>query len=199
MSSHLGIPLTAMVETFVDVAVDSSLIDAVVLGDAMVKEGYVRPGELVRAAAHRTDRGVARARRAAALVRPRVTLPQETRLRLLMIFSGLPEPQTGFKVKAAGRPRELDTAYPEWKVAVEYDGRHHVERDLQWSEDIERREDLNGEKWRVVTVTGLQMYDPERVIARIRTALADAGSPLPPISQEWRLHFPTRRRASAAL
>lgn len=140
LSSHLGIPLTAMVDTFVDVAMDYPLVDAVVLGDAMVREGYARPAELVRAAAARTDRRVGRARRAAALVRPRARLPQETRLRLLMILSGLPEPKIGFKLTAAGRARELDT------------------------------------------------------ISRIRTALASAGAPLPPISQEWRLHFPTRRR-----
>lgn len=194
LSQHLGIPLTVMEDTFLDVAKDYPLVDAVALGDAMVRQGYVTVPQLVAAAAAVRGHGAVRARRAAALVRPRVTLPQETKLRLLMLFSGLPEPVTGLEVAAAGRRRELDTAYVQWRVAVEYDGRHHVERDLQWSEDIERREDLNGEKWNVVTVTGMQMWDPERVIARIRTALTSAGAPLPPISQEWRRHFPTRRR-----
>jgi hypothetical protein len=197
LSSHRGIPLTTMVDTFVDVAIDYPLVDAVVLGDAMVREGYARSAALVRAAAARTGRGVGRARRAAALVRARARLPQETRLRLLIILSGLPEPEIGFEVTAAGRNRELDMAYPEWKVAVEYDGRHHVERDLQWSEDIERHEQLSEEDWNVVIVTGMQMFDPERVIARIRTALANARAPLPPISQEWRRHFPTRRQPSS--
>lgn len=194
MSSYRGVPLTAMVDTFLDVAHDYPLIDAVVLGDALVKGGYATPGALIRAATADTRRGAERARRAAALVRPRVMFPQETRLRLLMVLSGLPEPVTGFPVVAAGRKRELDTAYEQWKVAVEYDGRHHVERDLQWSEDIERHEDLDGEQWKVVIVTGMQMFDPDRVLTRIRTALTNAGASLPPSSQEWRRHFPTRRR-----
>ncbi|WP_156252305.1 hypothetical protein [Pseudactinotalea terrae] len=196
LSQHRGIPVTAMKDTFLDVAKDYPLVDAVVLGDAMVREGYVSPRQLVAAAAGARGRGAERARRAAGLVRARVTLPQESKLRLLLISSGFPEPETGVEVEAAGRRRELDTAYREWRVAVEYDGRHHVERDLQWSEDIERREELNGDQWKVVTVTGMQMWDPERVIARVRAALASVGAPLPAVSQEWRRHFPTRRRPS---
>lgn len=196
LSQHLGIPMTTMKDTFLDVAKKYPLVDAVVLGDAMVREGYVSPRQLVAAAAAARGRGAERARRAAGLVRARVILPQESKLRLLLIFSGFPEPETGVEVEAAGRRRELDTAYREWRVAVEYDGRHHVERDLQWSEDIERREELNGEQWNVVTVTGMQMWDPEHVIARVRAALVRAGAPLPAVSQEWRRHFPTRRRPS---
>src|SRR5690606_39703155 len=85
-----------------------------------------------------TRRSSAR-RRAAALVRPRVASPPETRLRLLVVLGGLPEPATGYEVRVAGRTRYLDLAYPDWRVAVEYDGRHHVERDPPWSDDAEGR------------------------------------------------------------
>lgn len=190
LSSHLGLPLTTTAETFVDVAAEHPLVDAVVLGDAIVREGYASPAQLVRASAGTSRRGAPRARRAAALVRPRVASPPETRLRLLVVLGGLPEPATGYEVRVAGRTRYLDLAYPDWRVAVEYDGRHHVERDLQWSDDVERREDLDHESWRVVTVTGLQMWQPERVLGRIRRALHTAGAPLPPASQQWRRHFP---------
>ena len=194
LSVHRGVPLTTMQDTFVDVAARYPLVDAVVLGDAMAREGYATPRQLVTAAAAVGGPDGRRIRRASALVRSRARYPQETRLRLLMVLSGLPEPVTGFPVVAAGRKRELDTAYEQWKVAVEYDGRHHVERDLQWSEDIERHEDLDGEQWKVVIVTGMQMLDPDRVLTRIRTALTNAGASLPPSSQEWRRYFPTRRR-----
>jgi len=193
LSLHRGIPLTVMVETFLDVARDYPLLDAVALGDAMVLQGYATPHRLVDAAAADGRYGVQRARRAAALVRSRVDSPQETRLRLLMLFNGLPEPVTGHEVRAAGRKRCLDTAFPEWRVAVEYDGRHHVERDEQWSDDIERHEELGDESWRVVTVTGRQVWNPERVLARIRRALEAAGATLPPPRQDWRRHFPVAR------
>jgi len=193
LSRRDGVSLTTALETFVDVAADVPLVDAVVLGDVVVREGYASASALRRAAEHAGGEGASRVRKAAALVRPGVISPRETRLRLLMVFSGLPEPVVAHRVVAAGRHRDLDTAYPEWKVAVEYDGRHHVERDLQWSEDIERHEQLSEERWKVVTVTGMQMWDPERVIGRIRRALENAGATLPPINHEWRRHFPTRR------
>ncbi|WP_420112511.1 hypothetical protein [Pseudactinotalea sp.] len=195
LSIREGVTITTALETFGDVAPDVSLVEAVVLGDAVVHEGYATVSALTRAAARVSGGAGQRVRAAAELVRARVISPRETRLRLLLLFSGLPEPVIAYPVTAGGRARELDTAYPEWRVAVEYDGRHHVERDLQWSEDIERREDLNGEQWNLITVTGMQMWDPERVIMRVRRALQSAGAPLPPISQEWRRHFPTRRRS----
>lgn len=193
LSSRGGINLTIALETFIDVAADVPLVDGVALGDAVVREGYASVTALRRASQRVGGSAGDRVRQAAELVRPGVISPRETRLRLLMVFSGLSEPVIAHEVVAAGRRRSLDTAYPEWKVAVEYDGRHHVERDLQWSEDIERLEELGEEEWRIVTVTGLQMWEPERVLSRIRKALGSAGAPLPPISQEWRRHFPNGR------
>lgn len=193
LSEYRGIVLTTMVETFLQVAKDYPLVDAVVLGDAMVLKGYTTPRALVVAAAGASGHGVARARRAAALVRSHVDSPQESRLRLLMLFIGLPEPEVAHEVIAAGRARLLDTAYPQWRVAVEYDGRHHVERDQQWSDDIERREQLGDQEWRIVTITGKQMWNPERVLSRIRRALEKAGAALPPVDQTWRRYFPEAR------
>lgn len=193
LSSRGGISVTTALETFVDVAADVPLVDGVALGDAIVHEGYASVSAVRRAAENVGGAAGARVRGAAAFVRSGVLSPRETRLRPLMVFSGLAEPVIAHDVVAAGRKRSLDMAYPEWKVAVEYDGRHHVERDLQWSEDIERHEELGDEEWRIVTVTGLQMWEPERVITRIRRALGNAGAPLPPMSQVWRRHFPSRR------
>lgn len=193
LSTRDGVSLTTAAETFVDVAADVPLVDGVALGDAIVHEGYASVATLRRAAQRVSGVAGSRVREVAALLRPGVISPRESRLRLLMIFSGLPEPVVAHEVVAAGRRRALDMAYPEWKVAIEYDGRHHVERDLQRSEDIERREQLSDEEWKIVTVTGMQMWDPERVIGRVRAALENAGARLPPMSQDWRRHLPSRR------
>lgn len=45
----------------------------------------------------------------------------------------------------AGRLRRLDLAWRAVKVAVEYDGRHHVDREDQWQRDVIRREDLEAQ------------------------------------------------------
>jgi hypothetical protein len=63
------------------------------------------------------------ARRACALADGRAESPQETRLRLLVGRSELPEPIAQFRVLDRGRfVARVDIAWPEHRVALEYDG-----------------------------------------------------------------------------
>jgi very-short-patch-repair endonuclease len=50
----------------------------------------------------------------------------ESRLRLLVVLSGLPEPVTQHPVQTLRGVYRLDLAWPSVRVALEYDGRHHV-------------------------------------------------------------------------
>lgn len=94
--------LSTPAENFLELAETLTLVDLVILGDAMVRQGFVTCEELVRAVASTTRRrGIRTARRAAALVRPRVDSPMETRVRLLIVFAGLPEPTTNLVVRDA--------------------------------------------------------------------------------------------------
>lgn len=72
-------------------------------------------------------RGSARLDRVVALADPRAESPPETRLRLLLVLSGLPVPQVQFPLyDARGRPwARFDLAYPDALLAIEYDGAHH--------------------------------------------------------------------------
>jgi hypothetical protein len=124
-----GVTLTAPIETFLDLAPELPLVDLVVLGDSLVRRGRVTPEVLVRAAIAFRGRGCRLARRAAALVRPEVDSAMETRLRLLMVLAGLPEPVVNHKVRwPDGRVRfRFDLSYPDARVVVEYDGWQHVD------------------------------------------------------------------------
>jgi uncharacterized protein YgbK (DUF1537 family) len=82
------------VSTFLDVATRHELVDAVIIGDALVRRELATREQLGRAAAQVRGRPGLRASRAAAWVRPRVDSPMETRLRLLIVLAGLPEPVT---------------------------------------------------------------------------------------------------------
>jgi very-short-patch-repair endonuclease len=64
----------------------------------------------------------------------------------------------------------VDFAWPDRKVAVEYDGLWHAE-DGQFAKDRQRLNQLQAEGWRIVFVTAGDMYRPEEVIARIAAAL----------------------------
>lgn len=146
---------------------------AVVAVDRMVDAGaadLVR----VRALADTTrGRGSARARAACALADGLAQSPQETRVRLLLHRSELPRPTAQFRV-VDGRGRfvaRVDFAWPERRVALEYDGRWHGDP-AQFAKDRARLNRLAEAGWRVFFVTAADMRDPIRLIARVAAALA---------------------------
>ena len=97
--------------------------------------------------------------------------PQETRLRLLLRSSGLPEPVAQFRVMdRAGVVARVDFAWPDRKVAVEYDGLWHAE-DKQFAKDRRRLNRLRAAGWTVVFVTAADLHRPEELIAQIEAAL----------------------------
>ena len=191
---HRGLPITSPTQTFLDLA-DLDLVDLVVLGDSLVRAGVVTPPQLVAAATAFRGRCARHLRRAAALVRVGVDSPMETRLRLLILLAGLPEPVVNHPLRDdAGRVRyRLDLSYPEWRIAIEYDGRQHAENTAQWRWDIQRREDLDADGWRLVVVLSGDLYrGPARTLERIRSAARAQGVSLPMRSDEWCRYFPQR-------
>jgi len=105
--------------------------------------------------------------------------PQETRLRLLLVESGLPRPVTQIPVKNRyGRVvRRIDMGYPEWKVGVEYDGEQHFTNPDDYANDIERLEFLADKGWNIVRVSARQLrFERRQIVYRVRTALGRAGN-----------------------
>lgn len=187
-----GLPVTTPAQTFLNLARPLELIDLLVLGDSLVHKAPVTPEALRQFCAERSADGVGRAREAAALVRAGVESPNESRLRLLVVSAHLPEPTVNLPIlDARGRVvRRLDLGYEQHKVAVEYDGRHHMDRQDQWRADLARREELERQGWRFVIVTAADLFgDPARVIHRITMALRDAGCPVADVDLGWRRHF----------
>ncbi len=190
-----GLPVTTAEDTFLDLGSELGLVDLVVLGDSLVKAGRTTPDALVAAAA--SHRGAQRSaiRRAAGLVRSGVDSPMESRLRMLLVLARLPEPVVNhIELAEDGRwLRRFDLSYPDLRVAVEYDGRQHAESQRQWERDVERREGLDLDGWRLVVVLAKGIYrEPDVTLARVAAALAAVGSKAAVSSDEWRLHFPSR-------
>ena len=89
-------------QAFLDLASGgASLVDLVIAGDSLVKANDLDPALFVVGAAAYQGRNARRARRAASLVRAGVDSPMETRIRLLIVLAGLPEPQVNFIVRHA--------------------------------------------------------------------------------------------------
>lgn len=190
-----GLPITSPEDTFADMARCVPLVELVVLGDSLVRRHRTTPDELVAAMSRPNGGGIRLARRAATLVRARVDSAMETRSRMLRVLSGLPELETDIRFHdAAGNLlRRLDAGDRATRTAVEYDGRHHVERVGQWESDLVRREEFEDEQWRVVTLISRDLYvTPGRTVARLDRIFRARGMRYPPLREEWRRHFRDR-------
>lgn len=190
-----GQPVTTPADTFLDLAAQLNLVDLVVLGDSLVRRGRTTPEALVAASDGGSGRGARLARRASRLVRWGVDSPMETRCRLLRVLAGLPELETDirFHDDLGNLRRRLDAGDRATRTAVEYDGRHHVEREEQWEADLGRREEFEDQEWRIVTLVSKDIYrTPEQTVERQARIFGQRGIPIGRRSQEWRRYFPGR-------
>ncbi|WP_091109877.1 hypothetical protein [Geodermatophilus dictyosporus] len=167
-----GVPATTPEATALDLARHLEGDDAVVAVDRVLASGLVDLGALRGRAARCTGRGSARARAVCALADERSESPQETRLRVLLLRAGLPVPVPQFTVRVGGRfVARVDLAWPDLRVAVEYDGRWHAEAG-QFARDRQRLNRLQEAGWRVVFVTAADLHRPGELVARVTRALA---------------------------
>ena len=193
-----GVLISTPEQTFLDLAaVGVGLVDLVVVADGLIKAGHASPQRLREASAQWNGRGCRLAHKTASLAREGVDSPQETRLRLLLVLAGLPEPRVNLIIRGRDGSwrRRYDLAYEHVRLLVEYDGRQHAEDTSQWTSDISRREELDQIRWRLVIVTSEGIYrEPLRTLERVRDALLDCGAVgiRRTFKPEWRLHFPTR-------
>jgi very-short-patch-repair endonuclease len=85
---------------------------------------------------------------------------------------GLPRPEVNHRIEVAGRVRYLDLAWPDVKVAVEFDGfvPHSTRR--VFDDDRARQNDLVADGWTVFRVTAAMLSDVERTFGPIAAAIA---------------------------
>ncbi|WP_243062356.1 endonuclease domain-containing protein [Humibacter sp. RRB41] len=97
----------------------------------------------------------------------------ETWTRLTLVDAGLPEPVLDYDVydEHGMFLGCVDMAYPELRIAIEYDGQQHRTDSRQWMKDIDRIDRLVEEGWRVIRVTSSLLFQhPEELARRVRAA-----------------------------
>ncbi|SNS90433.1 Very-short-patch-repair endonuclease [Geodermatophilus pulveris] len=166
------LPVTTALRTAWDVMALEPLTTAVAALDAMARVRHVTVDDLVTLAQRGAGRwGAERVRRAVRYVDPRAESAPESRLRVCLVLAGL-QPVPQFEVVDGGRfVARVDLAFPEARLAVEYEGAHHFVGD-QIAEDQERLARLRAAGWRVVRVSAADLRDLAALVARIRAALA---------------------------
>ncbi len=182
-----GLPVMAPERVLLQLAPLLSHRELVRAGDHLVRRrGSIGDLETLHALAATSSgvRGIRSIRAAVARMRGGTDSPRETDTRLALVDAGLPEPVIGFRIFSAageyiGTP---DLAYPDYRVAIEYEGDYHRERD-QFAYDIHRRERMEDERWAVVRVISDHLANPaaEALLARRvdaalrRQTAADSG------------------------
>lgn len=184
------IRLTSPARTWADLARNLSLPALVAAGDSLLRrtDAPGRGGDLLipdplssmaamTATVGRRARapGIVRARRALPLLRSGADSAPESKLRLLIVFAGLPEPTVNEWILDANgrRVSRPDLQYLSQRVALEYDGDHHRLSTQQWNRDIDRDDRLRAMGWTVLRFTRehLKDYAVARTVAKIRGAL----------------------------
>jgi hypothetical protein len=171
-----GVPLTTPVRTAFDLGRQPCRTSALIALDAMCHRRSVRQAELTDYAAKRVRwPGGRRLLELLSLVDPRAESPMETRLRLLLSDAGAPPPVPQHEVRnGAGRLiGRVDLAYPQWRIAIEYEGDHHRER-AQFRRDITRSNALREAGWILLRFTADDVLgNPARVLAQVAAAIRE--------------------------
>lgn len=132
------------------------------------------PADLAERADAARGRGAALARAVVPLLEPPTESPMESRLRLILLDGGLPRPLANHDVFDAGGQwiAKPDLQYVTQRVAIEYEGEHHLIDPRQWNDDIRRDEGLHNAGWRLVKVTKIDVLRrPHATVARIADIL----------------------------
>lgn len=141
--------------------------------DVLLRAGVVDVPVLADYLKGRRDNGIVRAKRALRLADPRSESIPESELRVWLSVAGLmPDLQVSVVDEQGAFVGRLDLAFPEQKVAVEYDGDWHREGD-QPQRDEARRTAIRALGWRFVIVTKAGLYgSPKAVVSTIRAELS---------------------------
>lgn len=132
-----GCRVTSARRTAWDLARRLDLDEAVVAVDALAFRGHFDPAELLaRRAAEPGTPGCRRLDAVVSCADRRAESPMETRMRLALHHAGLPAPQVQHRLVDRGEVvARFDLAYPEARLAIEYDGEEH-------EDDLDRRRDI---------------------------------------------------------
>ena len=102
--------------------------------------------------------------------------PMETRLRLAVQRAGLPDVLPDYPViDELGQPVFVDLAFEKYRIAVQYDGGHHLTPEQQRLDALGAQR-LADAGWRQVIITKLDMRQGDAfVVGRIAEALRRQG------------------------
>ncbi len=168
-----GVLMTSPARTFCDLAKDLSIPGLCAVGDALLRDHGVTAEELTRTMLRRLRySGKVKARNVIPMLDARAESAQESRCRAILISSGFASPVPQFVVRDEYGQifARIDLAYPELRIAIEYDGDVHRSKE-RFRRDASRRTMLRAQGWYVVEVTADDVRYPPRLLRKVSDAI----------------------------
>lgn len=181
-----GLPISSPAHVWCQLSGVIAREDLVAVGDFLVgsrtRVPVVQAGELAELSGQLFRTKGAQARTwALPRIRPGTDSRPETLLRLFLEEHGFAGLEVNRPVRVAGGRVVLhpDLSIPVGRIAFEYEGDGHRVDRRQWRLDIERRELLESEGWKVVRVTATDLFaDRPGFIARLRRFVPKVAFPV---------------------
>jgi hypothetical protein len=174
-----GVPITTPERTCFGLMRASSLTEGVVWGDAFLHAGLLTSQGLMRYAIERPQwPHIRKVREAITLSRPGSASPMESRLRMVIVLGGLPEPDYLNEPYYAadgtflGKP---DMRFRRPSFGIEYDGEQHAEAE-QHVADLRRENGLLLGDLPLLRYTAPDVFHtPHRIVREVGTMLSRAA------------------------
>ncbi|MGC5167880.1 hypothetical protein [Luteimicrobium sp. DT211] len=173
-----GLPVTSLVRTALDCACSMTPERALPVVDSALFAGADLASLVAQADDAVGRRGIRLARRVIALADARSDSVGESRTRWQLAAAGLPAPDLAIPVETFLGTRWVDLGWPDLKVGIEFDGAikysggEYGDPRRRLLDEKRRHDALVEAGWIIVRVTWEDLADPERLVARVRAALA---------------------------
>lgn len=172
LTRYDGLPVVSAASTWCLLAPQLAWHDGVTLGDGVVRRARIPGTQRLERAPHATVEDLRlfaelpRRRNAARLLSMLPSLSTqsasapETHLRLALEAWQAPEPTLDHDVYGSnGRLLGCsEVAWPEFRLALEYEGDHHRTNYSQWNRDLQKYSDYRRAGWEVIRVTSQLLY-----------------------------------------
>ena len=175
-----GLRMLTLEQTVADLLCTARTADALAVGDETLRRAGSRCEEFRRAVVARLrarpdPRGTVRGAGLWDLASPHAESAPESWVRMLLIELGFPLPEVNFALlsPAGCALYRLDLAWPQLRIALEYDG--HAAHAGNEERDAAREDDLRRRGWIIVRARAADLTDPTRITTELRAAFATRG------------------------
>lgn len=178
---------------FIQYCDTARLIDAIKVGDWLLHHRHMTVLELTELARRDSWRpGAAQVRRVVPHLEPASRSLKESETRALLVFAGLPRPESNVDLVVRGRWLGcVDLLYRLWLLVLEYEGRQHAETAEQFGKDIARYAGFRDESVAYLQVTNEMLKKPRGLVRRVHRMLVERGydGPSPVFADRWNALF----------